>query len=623
MSTNNNSGLDSITFVANDDEIIAFTANIGKQLKSQDERDKTIVNQLIEYISFLRKDKENVRDVVNKISDENQRLNDELESQKIENRKLVEQKAVQAKVFQEQKEDFLETIDTISKGNTLSTKSAAYKSLRNILDIDEINAVKNRFEEKRHDRYNQTIEDKNNELRLLSNEINKLKQQSKDYDKKNGIIESLEKENQVLKQEIIDTRDSNFRIINDQKMLIAEQIHMMQVMEQDIQRLEVAILELDEQLREKRQDTNELLKELQSKEKEIAKAKSRRQKSTNNLIHTISHFYSESSRLSHFESNKNVAHLSPLKVHHQQGDQAPHLLKQIMGVSNFSQQSETAGTTTGTPATATGDGQVQLQYRLGITGAISEENDEETGRGRNRGNGGNGVGTAMPFASTHSYVSPMNNQLYFSNFGSSYTTNTNNNTNTNMNNRITNVESTDRRSTIKLGMNVISINSDNDGNDSAENPLARLKRDTTNGGFRAMDAMHFLQYDDLKQNGLVNVNSNTSVRSVRSGTVTIHDNYHDPMDRDHDDDNNTDNTSNTDNSLNSPDIINALHKEIEELTDLLVKEKTAHDKAQNKIKKLEKETMSLKKKFNNKDHQQANRIESGNQGCVMFGLNIW
>ena len=45
-------------------------------------------------------------------------------------------------------------------------------------------------------------------------------------------------------------------------MLIAEQIHMMQVMEQDIQRLEVAILELDEQLREKRQDTNELLREL-------------------------------------------------------------------------------------------------------------------------------------------------------------------------------------------------------------------------------------------------------------------------------------------------------------------------------------------------------------------------
>lgn len=135
------------------------------------------------------------------------------------------------------------------------------------------------------------------ELKTVEHELHSAKNELKNYKETLSDRTNLENELTKLRNEMSKRHEENLLAIHqkeeeikEQKQLIGEQMTMMQIMEEDIDKLEHVVSHLDEQLQVENKTKRELLDKLKVQEAQIAKAKSRREKSTVLLIKKLSHF---------------------------------------------------------------------------------------------------------------------------------------------------------------------------------------------------------------------------------------------------------------------------------------------------------------------------------------------
>ena len=134
-------------------------------------------------------------------------------------------------------------------------------------------------------------------MNQIESHLDEAKTELNNYKKQIKNIKELENELNKYKSELAESRFNNLnkldekdKLVNSQRNLIAEQISMMQIMEQDIENLENIINELNTNINEENKDKDHLLEILKIKESEITKAKHKRKKSTKDILSKVSNF---------------------------------------------------------------------------------------------------------------------------------------------------------------------------------------------------------------------------------------------------------------------------------------------------------------------------------------------
>ena len=126
---------------------------------------------------------------------------------------------------------------------------------------------------------------------MLENEIEKKSEKLREYETQLRRMKALEEENRLLNDKLNETTEvfesqmvEKDQIIREQVEQLQEQLTLMQHFEEDIQRLEGHITDLNDQLHQENQDINYLQEQLKTKEAEIQSAKHKRDQSTTAMI---------------------------------------------------------------------------------------------------------------------------------------------------------------------------------------------------------------------------------------------------------------------------------------------------------------------------------------------------
>ena len=140
----------------NDTQIRDFMSKIGNSIIISNEKDKAIVEQLLQYIQLLLNEKNNLFEVCSTLNNETLELQHKVSTEMFEHKKLLNQKDIANQQMKQKNQDLLNVIrETLTKQISASTYP-----LDEIFDENEMAIFKSTIEQETLNYYSKQVESK-------------------------------------------------------------------------------------------------------------------------------------------------------------------------------------------------------------------------------------------------------------------------------------------------------------------------------------------------------------------------------------------------------------------------------------------------------------------------------